>query len=69
MNQTGVADYDLNPGPQLTFIPRFPLFRRNLGREHGNPDSLSRQDALQPPRHIPLLGLDREDLDVSPALK
>jgi hypothetical protein len=64
-----VADHDPNPGPQLTLIPRFPLFRCNLGREHSYPDPFFREEALQPPRHIPLLGIDREDLDVPPALK
>src|ERR1019366_7612815 len=62
MNQTGVADYDLNPGPQLTLIPRFPFFRRHLGREHGYPDPFFRQDALQPTRHVTLLRVDRVDL-------
>ena len=64
-----MADYDLDPGPQLPLIPRFPLFWRNLGRQHSHPDPFVREDALQPACHIPLLGIDCEDLDVSPALK
>ena len=64
-----MADHDLNAGAQLAFVPGFPLFRRHLGREHRYPDSFFRQDALQPPCHVPLLRIYRIDLHLPAALK
>jgi hypothetical protein len=61
--------HDLNAGAQLTLVPGFAFFRRHLGREHRYPDPFFRQDALQPPCHIPLLVYNRVDLHLPAALK
>ena len=64
-----MSDDHLNPSTQLAFIPGFAFFRRNLRRQYRHPDPFFRQDALQPPRDISLLGVNRVDLYFSSAIQ
>jgi hypothetical protein len=57
-----VPNDDLDAGLQLPFVPGFPQLRGNFRGQYSDADAFFCEDALQPARHVPFLGIDREDL-------
>jgi len=69
LNQTRVRNHHLDARAQLTLVPGLPQLRGNVRGQYSHTDPFFRQDTLQPARHVALLGIDRIDLRLSPALK
>src|SRR5581483_616852 len=66
-NQARVRQAYLHSLLELSFVPRLPLFRRDLRRQHLSTNPFVQQKLLQAARYIALAGIDGEHLDVPSA--
>src|SRR5882762_1128090 len=62
LDQFGMTDDRLYSCAELALVPRLPGLGRHFRGKYYNPDSLVCEDALKPPHHVSLLGIDGIDL-------
>src|SRR6266446_1992769 len=66
LHQFWVADHSLYPSAKLALIPALARFRRYIGGQHSDSDSLVQEDLFQSSSHVSLLCVYRIDLAPAP---